>query len=112
MTRAVVEGAAVYIEDAYWQQYIQNGTRPSQDVAASYQQATGRQRYVLSAHHFGYRYVNATVESPKAVPTVYEQPPQTTEELIHQSPPGSEPPVPLSVVHAPRSDKQRWEPAD
>lgn len=92
--RAVLEGSADYVETRYRRQYLPDSAGAIED---RYRNATSTAKRVLAPYYFGARYVNATVESPTALDAVYESPPQTTEELIHRLPPGSEQPAPLDV---------------
>lgn len=92
--QAVLEGTAVYVEKRYRSQYLPNTTA---SIGDRYRNATSTAKRVLAPYYFGSRYVNATVDSPTELDTVYESPPQTTEELIHRLPPGSEQPAELEV---------------
>ena len=96
---AVIEGAATYAQDRYWRTHIANrtapGERPSRAVAASYRASEGAARYSFAPYRFGYRYANATLSGPRALPSLYRDPPRTSEQVLH---PGvEEPPVPLRV---------------
>lgn len=99
---AVIEGAATYAQDGYWQRYMANrtenrGTRPSVDVRGNYRNSTGTAQYAFAPYWLGYRYANATLDAPASLPELYADPPRTSEEVLHRLPAGSEPPVPLSV---------------
>jgi len=94
---AVIEGAAVYAADTYWQRHIQQDQRPADDIAQVYDDANGATWYVAAQYHLGYRYVDASIDSPADLPRVYDDPPRTSEELVHRLPPGSEPPADLPV---------------
>jgi hypothetical protein len=116
---AVIEGAATYAQDRYWVAHIVNrsepdegqggsserqaeaseqagpGERPSRAVAESYRASEGAARYAFAPYRFGYRYANATLSGPRALPALYRDPPRTGEQVLH---PGvEEPPVPLRV---------------
>jgi hypothetical protein len=96
---AVIEGAATYAQDRYWQTHIANrtapGERPSVAVTADYRESTGAARYAFAPYRFGYRYANRTLDSPASLPTIYRDPPRTSEQVLH---PGvEEGPVPLRV---------------
>lgn len=92
--RAVLEGSADYVETRYRRQYLPDSSGAIED---RYRNAATTAKRVLAPYYFGARYVNATVESPTDLDAVYESPPQTTEELIHRLPPGSEQPAALDV---------------
>jgi len=94
---ALYEGGATYVEQAYWERHVDAGTPPDRLTAASYRNASGLQQYLLSGHHYGYRYLDGRVDDPAALGAVYDDPPRTTEELLHGLEPGSEPVRPLSV---------------
>lgn len=94
---AVVEGAAIYTADTYWQRHLQRNVRPADDIAQAYRNATGGTWYVVAQYHLGYRYVDAEIDSPADLPEVYDDPPRTSEEVVHRLPPGSEPPANLPV---------------
>lgn len=96
---AVIEGAATYTQDRYWQTRIANrtapGERPSVAVTADYRGSTGAARYAFAPYRFGYRYANRTLDSPAGLPALYRDPPRTSEQVLH---PGVEAePVPLRV---------------
>lgn len=94
---AMVEGPAMHVQQAYWRQYMGNGTSPAASMARNYNRSEGAKRLVFARYHFGYRYVDARVDSPTEHRRLYRNPPRTTEEVIHRLPPGSEPPANLSV---------------
>jgi hypothetical protein len=97
LIRTVKEGAATYIADKY--QRSQTDTlRQGKRYERLYQQRdTAGGRYLMAPYWFGYRYVADRVANNGTVNSVYTQPPQTTEAIIHGYEPGSEPPANLSV---------------
>lgn len=102
-----MEGSATYVEKRYQRQYVPNTTEP---IAASYRNSMSSMKSGYATYFFGARYVNAIVDAPADVNAVYENPPQTTEELIHRLPPGSEPPAALTVtVEADEANTERWQ---
>ncbi|MFB6271007.1 MAG: hypothetical protein ABEH83_13770, partial [Halobacterium sp.] len=102
---SVLEGSAEYVERLYERQYV-DANRSS--VERWYLEETTVAKQFVARYYFGMRYVNATVAGPAELDTVYEDPPRTTEELIHRLEPGSEPPAPLSVsVEAQRNTTRR-----
>lgn len=97
--RAVVEGAAVVTTDAYVREYAAGDQLNSpwyDEIQDSYPPGHVGQfqngRYV-----HGYDYVDARVGSPTALPALYEDPPQTSEQILHGLDPGEESPTPLTV---------------
>jgi hypothetical protein len=91
---ATIEGAATYADNQYTRKYT---TLDPQNFRAAYRNATSSARFGLAPYYFGARYVNATVDSAAAIYAIYENPPRTSEELIHVRDPGSEPRADLSV---------------
>lgn len=96
---AVIEGSATYAEDRYWLAYMVNrsgaGRRPGRDVERRYRNSDGAARYALAPYWFGYRYLEARVDSPADLSAVYADPPLTSEQVLH--PNASDEPVPLRV---------------
>jgi hypothetical protein len=97
---AVIEGGATYAQDRYWLTYMANrtvpGERPARDVAGDYRNATGATKYAFAPYWLGYRYANATLDSPADLPDLYADPPRTAEQVLH---PGvEESPAPLRVA--------------
>lgn len=98
LTVAIAEGAAVYVQQRYWERYMApESFEPAATNRRRYHEGTPMRRTTRAAYYFGYRYLDQRLESPRDLSAVYEDPPRTTEELIHQLPPGSEPPTDLSV---------------
>lgn len=92
--RAVVEGAATYAQQAYDRRYLDveprddgrfNGSEPYRKLNFA--------QYIL-----GVRYVDDRVDDPSELDEVYENPPETTEQLLHGLEPGTAQPRDLSVA--------------
>lgn len=81
--RAVVEGAATYVQERYWRTYQRVGESPAADITAGHRNATGLSRYGFAPYRFGYAYVNASVDSPARLNRVYRSMPRTTEAILH-----------------------------
>lgn len=98
--RSVREGAAVWIETAYVDRHVPNGTSGIDRTERVYDlyPRGSLGRYGMAQYVFGYRYVRSRVDDPAALGAVYEQPPRTSEQVLHGIPPGTEPPAPLSVA--------------
>ncbi len=92
---AAVEGAATYVQERYWREYLQEGESPAANVRADHRNATGLARYSFAPYRFGYDYVNASVDSPTRLRQVYRDIPETTEAILH--PERNDSLVPLSV---------------
>lgn len=95
--RGVTEGTAVYAADVYWRRHLARGTRPAADIRRIHRNASGYTWYVAAPYYFGYRYAAARLDAPTGLSRVYDDPPRTTEELIHRLPPASEPPANMRV---------------
>ena len=99
LTRAIIEGTAVYTTDSYVREYAPGEKLNSpwySEIQASYP-AGHAARFQNGRYIYGFEYVDGMVQSPSNLSTVYENPPRTTEQLLHGLSPGSEPPTPLSV---------------
>lgn len=97
--RSVVEGEAVYTTDEYLETYDVTDERnaPLYDRIAAQYPPGDANRFRNSQYVVGHEYVRSQVDDPADVDRLYENPPTTTEQLLHHLPPGSEPPVPLSI---------------
>ena len=99
VTRSVIEGTAVYTTDAYVREYAPGAKLNSpwyDEIQASYPPGhVGRLQNARYVH--GNEYVSAGVDSPTAVASVYENPPRTSEQLLHGLAPDAEPATALSV---------------
>lgn len=100
---AVWEGTASWVAHEYMVEYTNYS---SADVLArtdQYPNASAAGAFTWSTYHFGRRYVDARLDSPANRSRLYENPPNTTEQVIHGLAPGSEPPASLSVTVAERN---------
>lgn len=95
VVNAIQEGSAQYVDARYREQYMTNA---SEAFDLRYLNSETAAKQFLARYHFGAQYVNATIDSPKNLEWVYENPPRTSEELLHVLEPGSEPPANLSVA--------------
>ena len=93
--RALVEGGAVYVTDAYTRAHLSNVTLQSEYLAARYGNGSSGDRLSLGPYHFGARYVNATIGDPSELARVYDDAPRTTEAVLH--PGTSDEPAALDV---------------
>ncbi len=95
---ALIEGGAVYTTDEYMRAYG-NGTLNSAwypEIQESYPE--GHVGRLLNARYIvGADYVSERADSPATLSKVYEDPPTTTEQVIHGDTPEGEPATPLSV---------------
>jgi hypothetical protein len=81
--RALVEGGAVYVTDAYSEEFLPDEERQSAYVEAGYENGSSGDRFVWSQYHFGAQYVDATIDAPQDLAAVYEDAPETTENVLH-----------------------------
>lgn len=94
---SILEGSATTVETVYWERHVDTGTSPADGMTNSYRSTSGARQWVFAPYHFGTNYVQKRVDSPEDMGTVYENPPQTSEELLHGLSGGAEPLPPLSV---------------
>ena len=100
--RAVVEGAATYVQERYWRTYQRVGESPVADITAGHRNATGLSRYGFAPYRFGYAYVNASVDSPARLNRVYRSMPRTTEAILHPGRGDALAPLDVDVRDGPR----------
>jgi hypothetical protein len=100
--RAVVEGAATYVQERYWRTYQRVGKSPAADITAGHRNATGLSRYGFAPYRFGYAYVNASVDSPARLNRVYRSMPRTTEAILHPGRGDALAPLDVDVRDGPR----------
>jgi hypothetical protein len=93
---ALVEGGAVYVTDAYADRHL-DGEDPAEEFADRYQNGSASAKYFYARYHLGHRYVDARIDSPDELESVYEDGPNTTEQLLHDYAPSEEPPADLAV---------------
>ncbi|MCU4740026.1 hypothetical protein [Natronoglomus mannanivorans] len=97
---ALVEGGAVWITDQYSAEYQDDDVQlQSERLAEEYETAPDGDRYFRAPYHYGVQYANATLEEPTEIAEFYENPPTTTEQLLHGLDPdaGDAQPATLSV---------------
>ncbi|WP_435348206.1 hypothetical protein [Haloarchaeobius sp. HRN-SO-5] len=97
--RSVIEGVAVWTETRYVGSYDVATDTGGERTASLYRRLEpgSPARHGQSAYLYGYRYVSAQTTSLARVDAVYEDPPTTSEQVLHGLDPGSEPPVDLWV---------------
>ena len=95
--RSISEGTAVYLTEVYTEKHLPGGTSPVNRSARIYRNAEGVYRHYTAPYLFGARYVANRADSPNDLPTLYESPPRTTAEVMHQRPAGSDPAVRLDT---------------
>lgn len=93
---ALIEGGAVYVTDAYADRHL-DGEDPAGEFARRYENGSASAKYFYARYHLGHRYVRERVDSPEDLASVYENGPNTTEQLLHGYSRTEEPPADLSV---------------
>ena len=94
LQRALIEGSAVYVEDAYTREYL--GFSAIEQRCAEYRNGSAYERYAGQAYCFGGQYFAAQSDSPNGLFSDNTTLPNTTEQLLH--PETTEPPANLTVV--------------
>lgn len=91
---AVTEGTARYVEHRYAVEYMDAdpGLSTWAEVRANLTQFEG---FLIAPYHFGHHYVDGRLDSPTGLPAIYDDPPRTSEQLLHGQAAGS--PSELSV---------------
>ena len=97
---AIVEGSATYVEGAYVRRHASEAPSPPESLRTRTANGSPAERLGVAPYLAGARYVDARVSGPGEVRRVYDDPPRTAEELLHDRPPGSEPVAPLTVRDA------------
>lgn len=105
---AVVEGSASYVAFEYLRTYTDHSTAAILNASGEYRAASPAGTFVWAPYHFGRRYAAARADSPVDHWRLYENPPRTTEELIHALEPGAAPVRPLDVS----LDAEEWSVTD
>jgi len=93
----ITEGAATYVESEYRQRYLgQASSRLNWSASRARRSAFGA--FLVAPYVFGHRYVDRRVDSPAELPAVYENPPATTEQLLHATGADGDRPRALTVA--------------
>lgn len=93
---SVIEGSAVFVADEYDQRYL-DGEQATVASPARYRSSSSGVQYAISRYYFGHRYLQHRFGSSAELSAVYDDPPRTTEQLLHNDTNGSEEPRRLSV---------------
>ncbi|CCQ34572.1 membrane lipoprotein [Halorhabdus tiamatea SARL4B] len=97
-------GGAAFAADAYAEQYGLSVDSPVREWGFGWLESPRFARAGIAA---GEAYARSTARSPGDLRRVYVEPPNTTEQLLHGFPPGSETPRPLDVTVAGDTDWTR-----
>lgn len=79
---AVVEGAAVFVADAYAERYLDVPTQSAR-LAAEWSTMTDATRLLWAPYRYGADHVHTRVSSSAHLAIVYADPPFTTERVLH-----------------------------
>lgn len=101
---SVVEGAAVFVADAYDRQYLA-GDWASITTTERYRAAPASAKYSIARYYFGSRYLDHRFDSPRNVSEVYDDPPTTTEQILHNDTDRSEVPADLRLAVEPGENR-------
>ncbi|MDS0257815.1 hypothetical protein NDI56_00170 [Haloarcula sp. S1CR25-12] len=94
--RALSEGGAVFVADAYADRYL--GVQSNSAYARGlYRNGSATYRSALAPYVFGSQYVAHRIDDPANLSAAYETYPRTTEQVVHNETPAEEPPANLSV---------------
>ncbi|MFD1586834.1 hypothetical protein ACFR9U_07555 [Halorientalis brevis] len=93
--RALQEGGAVYVTDAYTQQYLD--VQRNSAFAREYMSKSPTHWSALAPYYFGSQYVASRIDSPQQLSNVYDNRPNTTEQILHNETRREEPPADLAV---------------
>lgn len=88
---AIVEGIPVFIEGAYHETYGTPKVNGMTQMVQGYERASGVHKYALAPYAFGAQYAESRAGTASNVSTLYENPPETTEAIIHDYGQGEEP---------------------
>lgn len=80
---SMLEGAATYVATEYVDEYLPSVANETIVVRRAYRAADPAGKLVMARYLFGARYVDARVDSPRALPAAYDRPPRTTAQVLH-----------------------------
>ncbi|WP_135826151.1 hypothetical protein [Halorussus ruber] len=103
---SVVEGAAAFVGEAYDRRYLA-GDWATITERERYRSSPARVKYKIARYYFGERYLRHRFSSPANVSAVYDDPPQTTEQLLHNDTDASEKPKALDLSVDPGANRMR-----
>jgi hypothetical protein len=101
---SVVEGTAVFVAGAYDEAYLA-GEGATLTSTERYEAAPSGVKFSVARYYFGSRYLDSRFDSAENVSQLYDDPPQTTEQLLHEETKGSEEPRFLAVQVRPDENR-------
>ncbi|WP_276301049.1 hypothetical protein [Halorussus lipolyticus] len=93
---SIVEGTAAFVGETYDRRYLAGDWATITD-AERYRSSPARVKYKIARYYFGVRYLRHRYDSPANLSAVYDDPPQTTEQVLHNDTDDSEKPKSLAV---------------
>lgn len=94
---AMVEGSAEYVQERYGIRY-QSYSLDQTEIPPRWKNASAYVRMRIAPYEYGSRYFAMRVEDASGVPSVYQNPPVTAEQVLHGIPPSGEGAKPLTVA--------------
>lgn len=105
MIGVLLEGGAEVVERAYAERHLDRNAASPSETREWYRNAPAYRKYAYFEYTVGYAYVENHSDSPSDLDPVYVNPPRTTEEVIHDLEPGSEPVLDLSLSVQPGGER-------
>jgi hypothetical protein len=81
----VLEGAATFVEQHYVAEFLPDLDRRMAPTLAAYENASAHERLNLARYVLGAEYVAERVDSPRDLERVHRHPPDSTEQVLHNS---------------------------
>lgn len=103
----LVEGGAVYVTDAYSKRFLQDAQSQSDRLRSLHDDGVPSERLFYGQYVHGADYVEGVVDDPADLAAVYEDSPNTTEQILHGFSPDEEPRAALDVE---AGSTERWRP--
>jgi hypothetical protein len=95
---SIVEGSAVYVTDVYGKRHVDGDVNQTETMRAIVEDGSPWAGYVSGHYYYGARYARSRIDSPRNLSALYDDPPRTSEQVLHGYRPGEEPPADLSVA--------------
>lgn len=97
LTEVVVEGSAEYVQEVYEIRH-QDRDVDQTEFSDAWKSAPAFQRWTVASYEYGSRYLALRIDDPANVTEVYQNPPRSTEQVIHGYAPDEEPVADLTVT--------------
>ncbi len=81
----VLEGAATFVEQRYVAQFLPDLDGRMAPTLAEYENASAHERLNIARYALGAEYVTERVDSPRELKRVHRHPPDSTEQVLHNS---------------------------